>query len=269
MAERRCSSVPSQAHRITLLTSDRVQGSSTGCPSHFQTSSTGAQRSGTPGCGAGGEEVVGAPVVEEEAGGGTVVDDDVDDTAGAPVVDDDVVDSRGTSVVDDDVDESTGAWVVDDGGAVVTGRLVVASGRLVVERAPVAGAVGSGTGEVVGPSDNSTVVAPDAITARVSNGSAAGSPVGGGGEVVEEGGPAGEVGTSSAVAAASGIVTSLCVTSGERAGRQSTISSSAMAARVTAIRAFSTGRAIRTSLGKRVDLVSLDEATDFPVPTKR
>lgn len=216
--------------------------------------------------------VVGAPVVDEETGGGTVVGADVVDAdvvVGAEVVDADVVDEGAGAVVDDDVVEAREAPVVEDGGAVVTGRLVVDAGRVVVGRVVVVGGVVSGASEVVEPpAGNSAVVVPAAIMARVSTGSAAGSPARGRLEVVEDGGSALEVGTSTAVIATAGIVASVRVASGERSGHQRTIATSAMAARVTAIRAFSIGRAIRTSPGNESTLAFLDETTDVPVPTK-
>ena len=227
--------------------------------------------------------MVGAPVVEDEAGGGTVVDDDVvedgaasvvdddvvedgaasvvdDDVVGdgaASVVDDDVVGDRAASVVDDDVVDSTEARVVSGGGAVVSGRLVVDAGRVVVERAVVGTAVGSEASETAeAPGDSATVVVPVPIAARVSTGSAAGSPVGGRLEVVEEGGSAGEARVSTGAVSTSEVVAPVRVTSGEPSGHQSRTATTAMAARVTAIRAFSTGRAIRTSLGNESTLGS-------------
>lgn len=191
-------------------------------------------------------------MVDEETGGGTVVEDEV--------VEDEVD--------DDEVDDAAGASVVDGGGAVVTGRLVVDAGRVVVERAVAGGAVGSGAREVVGPTDSSTVVVLVEITAPVSAGSAVGSLVGRRRGVVEGGGPAGEVGTSTAAVVTSNIVGTIRVTSGERTGHHRRIATSTIAARVTAIRAFSTGRAIRTSLGNESTSAFLDEAMDIPVRTE-
>ena len=158
------------------------------------------------------------------------------------MVDEDV---DGTAVVDGTLEADT-TTVVDgedvDGGTVVDGILEVDTTTVVDGEDVDGGTVVDGILEV----DTATVVDGEDVDAGTVGWDA--SVVGGLLELVDEGGHVAVVCVTDAVVAPDGGA-AVWVTSGAGVGRHQTISASAMPARVTAIRAFSDGRAIFLPLG--------------------
>ncbi len=187
------------------------------------------------------DDVVGARVVEDEGAGARVVDNDV---AGLVVVEDEVVCSA-AAVEEGSVDDGEGVEApVVDGDPVVSGRPSVSGGPVVVGCDVDTGTLGSDAlVDVEPPAVAATAVEP------VATESATESPAGGVVEVVDGAGSAAAVGVTAASVVTFGTGAAVSGDSCVCSARRSRIAATTMPAKATAIRAFSTGRAIFQPLG--------------------